>query len=663
MKVVIRCIFVLSLSLSIYAQRAAWKPLEKDARIGHGSMVYSAAFSPDSKYLASYDEAGSIVVWDLASRQQRYRIEDTESEGYEKPIFSPDGRILAAVVERHDEPTILLESTIRFWDAATGKAIGSLEGSYRIIDEMIFSPDSKTLFAAIDQKVTNIWDATTLKRKTATLASVGPYAFNAQGTQMAATAVSRKSLILFDARTGKTVRTIPGFRFVVSIGFAPSGKFLAVNDEEAAAGRNPGGMRLKVWNLTTGRRVPGFDSVDSHPPVAFIRGGSSLLLLQFEKDFAEEPGETSTIGSFFYPADGKQQGTLTVDFPLNGFGTGFSSDGRLLAVRSGSSITTTVPESEIRVIDTHTGKLHASLPGYRRGVTSLAFTSDGRELVSAHPNGRLIAWNTSTWSSVSSLAVETDYMVPDDIKLLPGLKTFAVGGGVSQIHDLSTGKPVHDSTDEKFETYLAVSGDGRLMMTTDREVSSFYTVPEHELRNSLPIPIKMDEGPPVSIALDNSGEKIAYGHDSAVTILDSRSGKQLSKFTIPKGTISGITFASDGKYIGLANSEAASTTNRFTINVLEVGTGKVLLSLKTDEAGFEFSPDSSMIASLNESDRLLLTRISDGRTLAESKVVARKVGGPVYIAFHPSRRLAAVGTRYGIQVFDTETGEQVARIR
>ena len=107
-------ILTLALSFSSYGQRAAWKPLDKEGRLGHGSMVYSAVFSADSKYLASYDQAGTIVVWDLASGKVRYRIDDTDSERFEEPVFSPDGKLLAAIVGRHDEPTELLDSTIRF---------------------------------------------------------------------------------------------------------------------------------------------------------------------------------------------------------------------------------------------------------------------------------------------------------------------------------------------------------------------------------------------------------------------------------------------------------------------------------------------------------------------------------------------------------------------
>ena len=70
-----------------------------------------------------------------------------------------------------------------------------------------------------------------------------------------------------------------------------------------------------------------------------------------------------------------------------------------------------------------------------------------------------------------------------------------------------------------------------------------------------------------------------------------------------------------------------------------------------------------MLASLTESDRLRLTRIADGIHIVESKLRVRKLSAPVHFAFHPTRRLIAAGTEYGIHVFDMQTGEQVARLK
>jgi WD40 repeat protein len=619
-------------------------------------MVYSAVFSPDAKRLATYDQPGTIVVWDIATKRVLYTMDDTEVEGYEEPLFSPDGKILAAIVQRHDDPTILHRSVIKFWDAATGKPIGSLEGEFRMIDETIFSPDSTTFYAAIDQKSTVVWDVSSRKMKQKPFSAVGPYHFNGRGTLLAAATPARKSVVLLDPKTGRVTRTIPGFSFVVHLAFDPSGRFLAVNDEEDA------GVRLKVWNLAAGRAIKGFDAVDSHPPSVFSANGKSVVLVQFEQDFADEPEENSRIGALFDPATGKKQKDLIVNFPIKGFGTTFSRDGRLLAVRSSSAVATTINESSLAVIDVSNGTLAASIPGYRRKVTSLAFTPDGRELISAHADSRFLSWDTKTWDPKRSLVLKSEDL-DSDLKLIPGTKFFT-DGILSNAYDLSTGRPVYEFTDSEFpNSYQAISGDGGLMFVPNEGEFQFYSVPGHKLRNSFLSPVDMEKASAISFALDSTGKKLAYGYDSALVVIDAENGKQVSRFALPKGEIANVAYSNDGRYIAVANSEDSSTTYRYTINVMDAGTGAVVFKQQADDPYYAFSNDSSGFVYLTRSDRLAFHRIADGRLLSESKVRVNRLSEKIYFAFHPTERWIAVGTEYGIQVFNTELGAQIARMR
>jgi WD40 repeat protein len=151
-------------------------------------MIFDSAFSPDSKYLASADESGTLVVWDIASRKMLFRIEDTDAETYGKPIFSPDGKLLAAVETLDGGPTVLLGSRVRFWDAKTGKPLASPTDSFKDIDDMAFSPDSQLLVAQTDFNSTTIWNLSTLKVQKPSFTAAGPYAFDRMGTKLAASA-------------------------------------------------------------------------------------------------------------------------------------------------------------------------------------------------------------------------------------------------------------------------------------------------------------------------------------------------------------------------------------------------------------------------------------------------------------------------------------------
>jgi WD40 repeat protein len=406
----------------------------------------------------------------------------------------------------------------------------------------------------------------------------------------------------------------------------------------------------------------GFDNVDQHPPAAFFANGKSVVLVQFEKNFAEEPLAKSRIGALYDPATGRKQKDLFVDFPINGFGTTYSQDGRYLAVRSSSSVTNTISESSIKVVDLLTGTLACSINGYRREVTSVMFSGDGRELFSAHPDGRLIAWDTKIWNPARSLLFKTDE-IDSDLSLLPGT-AFFTSGKLTKMYDTQTGKANAGPEDEKsFKTYQAVSGDGRLVLAADEGKLSFYSVPGLEMRNSIPSPYSDETLSTTAFALDRTGSKLAFGSDSSLIVLDSGTGKQVFRFPMPKGKISDIAISENGRYLVLANSEDASVTSRYTINVIDTTTRSIVFKQDSDNPACAFSSDSSSIATLNRSDRLELHSIPDGRLISESKVPIQRLAKPIYLAFHPKERLLAVGTEYGIHVFNTESGVQVARLK
>jgi WD40 repeat protein len=79
-----------------------------------------------------------------------------------------------------------------------------------------------------------------------------------------------------------------------------------------------------------------------------------------------------------------------------------SPDGRVLASGSGSEDTT------IRVWDTATGRLLRPLDGHTGWVCKLAFSRDGRRLISAATDQSIRFWDTSTWKETQVLRGHTD---------------------------------------------------------------------------------------------------------------------------------------------------------------------------------------------------------------------------------------------------------------
>lgn len=634
-------------------------------RSGHGYSLSSAAFSPDSRFLATGDQAGTLVVWDLKAAKPLYRIEDTEAEGFDLPAFSPDGKILAAVVGDVDTGDAPMAEEIRLWNAATGKLIGSLEGEFSKVDKLTFSPDSGTLVAEVDLNNTAAWDVATLKRKPLVLKGSGPYAFDPAGKRIAFASGGGRTLVIADAFTGRTLRTIPGFTFLCSVAFDPTGKTIAVNDEAKDPRTRRSGIWLKAFNAATGRRILGFDSVDMHPPVAFAEGGKALIGLQFERNFAAEPGETTRIGALFDAATGRKRKDLVVDFPINAFGMAFSSDGRLLAVRSSSSVNNTLLESEVLVIDVAKGTQTARLRGYRRSVNSLAFSSDGKELITTHPDSRIIRWDADRWLPISELLVEKFESQDSHINILPDRRTFTFRN-ITNVYDISTGERANEEFDEKyFQTRVAVNHAGNLMAASSTSPGklAFYTLPKVAVRNEIKSPVTRQELESLPFALDADGERLAFIKDSVLWVLNTRDGRELSRFDLPEGREGDIAFSPDGRLIGMTRSEAASTDSEWTLSVIEAASGKKVLAAPVRVEGFAFTTDSSGVLTVNWLNELAVLRTTGKPEPIDPSTSVRRLNEPVRFGVHPTKPLVALGTEFGVQVFDLRDGKQIARLR
>ncbi len=77
---------------------------------GHTDLVWSLAFSPDGKTLASGSWDNTIKLWDVASGKERSTLKGHTDEVW-CVAYSPDGKLLV---------TGSKDKTIRLWDLATG---------------------------------------------------------------------------------------------------------------------------------------------------------------------------------------------------------------------------------------------------------------------------------------------------------------------------------------------------------------------------------------------------------------------------------------------------------------------------------------------------------------------------------------------------------------
>src|SRR5204863_163015 len=155
---------------------------------------------------------------------------------------------------------------LRAWDAQTGKKLRESEGGYRSMAHFTVSPDGKMLATAWGGPHTfDVWDADTFKLRRPsgghrnrvtclTFSADGKTLFSgADGTVVASGGYRDGSVRLWDAATGKVVRTLKTpHQIVYSVAFAPDGRTLA------AAGM---GGTVTLWDPATGDPVRQLDGL------------------------------------------------------------------------------------------------------------------------------------------------------------------------------------------------------------------------------------------------------------------------------------------------------------------------------------------------------------------------------------------------------------------
>jgi WD40 repeat protein len=148
------------LPMALSSQLSAQEPKLRDTLTGHADSVWSVAFSPDGKTLASGSRDETIRLWDVKTGKERATLVVEPVDVYTGAVwsmaYSPDGETLATISE---------DKTVRLWDVKTGKERATLKLPTEQEWSLGFSPDGKTLATNGKDVTVRLWDVKTGKER------------------------------------------------------------------------------------------------------------------------------------------------------------------------------------------------------------------------------------------------------------------------------------------------------------------------------------------------------------------------------------------------------------------------------------------------------------------------------------------------------------------
>jgi WD40 repeat protein len=215
------------------------------------STVWTLAFSPDSRLLATGGEDETIRFWDVETGGQRVFYRGERAAGKVRRIrtlaFSPDGRILAASC-----PGGARGFEVIAWDVQSGRVQFRLETGF--CDCLAFSPDGKTLAASRGRADVQLWGLET-KQLRATLAGhaeiIYHLAFSPDGRTLA-TGSWDSTVRLWHVATAQPLVTLKGHRGAIyCVAFSPDGKILASSSQYRQAPLDALESDMRLWHAAT----------------------------------------------------------------------------------------------------------------------------------------------------------------------------------------------------------------------------------------------------------------------------------------------------------------------------------------------------------------------------------------------------------------------------
>ena len=380
------------------------------ALAGHTGRVYSAVFSPDGTRLATGGFDRTVKLWDLTRSRESHRVK-VQDAFIAAMAFSPDGKQLALASKYNtDSGRVHNARYLRVWDAIAHRDLGVHRGHLDRLTSVAFSRSGDWIATGSKDKTVRVWiaagtvenkvnaeglgDPTTRFTLTGHTDTVTSVAFGPDDKQLVSGSMD-ETLRFWDAASGELIRTEQAH---TGGGTALAGARGSRHLVSAGADGT-----VKLWDVTTGEQLLSFAAPsgpvntmalsDDGVHLATASGDTLICLWDLPAVLQGDAQATPrvTMRGHYVPAAPQDDAKTLLRVMIRGHydpvgGLAFSPDGRRLVSTSW--------DNTIRLWDVPSGQEVTRLRGTTDRNAGVLFSPDGRRL--AMSNGAyLTIWDAA----------------------------------------------------------------------------------------------------------------------------------------------------------------------------------------------------------------------------------------------------------------------------
>lgn len=392
------------------------------------ASIFSVAFSPDGKLIATGDESGQAYLWQVANSQKLFSY-----KGHIRVIrsiaFSPDGQILATGSD---------DSLIKFWhindDKYDGKCFKVLSQHKHWIQSIAFSPDGKILASASSDNTIKLWDVSTGECQlslTGHSVYLQAVAFSPDGKLLASSS-SDRSIRFWDIHNGNCLNILIQHEHpVYTIAFSPDGQILASGS---------GDKTIKLWDIQDINNISCLAVLAEHKnsvsSVIFSPDGKQIASGSYDRTIKlwdiqdlnniqcliTWRGHTNWVRSIAFSPDGQTLVSGSTDQTVKLWDVKDITDGKCLATWQGKNdwirsvafsssnnnlLASSSNDKVIRLWDISNSKCIGNFYGHQDVVFAVAFSPDGKILASASYDYTVKLWDVTNHKCLTTLLGHT----------------------------------------------------------------------------------------------------------------------------------------------------------------------------------------------------------------------------------------------------------------